>query len=111
MGAAEGGPDQSAKVLPKGVTQPRAPHLPGCGSAVPSTTSIPAKGNTLLESSNREFLGRGSFTWEALHILPWTSREHSVLASVLGPRNIPAGRIFLATTESKITSYPAWQLS
>lgn len=39
------------------------------------------------------------------------SLEHSILASVPRPRDTTAGRIFLATAESRITSYPGWQLS
>lgn len=39
------------------------------------------------------------------------SLKHSVLAPVLGPRTVTAGRIVLATTDSRITSYSAWQLS
>lgn len=56
-------------------------------------------------------------SWEETPLLekPYESflfaRQHSVLAPVLGPRNIAAGRIVLATTDSGITSYSTWQPS
>lgn len=56
-------------------------------------------------------LGWGSFAWEALQVLLLSSWGHSVLSSVPGPRSLTAGKIFLATTESTITSCPARQLS
>lgn len=94
------------------VTLPRTPNPAERGSADTSTTSIPEKENKLLERSSDCLT-----LWDGA---PFLRKPYKSFPSLLGntlfspqpwDHAISAGRIFLATTESRITSYPAWQLS
>lgn len=91
------------------------PSAPGTGAVATTCldealTAHPEKGRRSGEELRSLGMGMGLLCLGSPAIPPVFSGTFCS-HSVPGPRSTTAGRISLATTESRITSHPAWQLS